>query len=284
MRLLVTGSSGLIGKSLCVALKNNGHVVSELDYTQGQDVTDMQYFSLYSDLDAIVHLASISFVPESFKNPANFYRTNLLGTLNALETARKTGAKFIYFSSYLYGAPEYLPVDENHVLNPHNPYAESKRMGEELCRAYFRDFGTQSLIFRPFNIYGENQDERFLIPTIINQARSGKVELMDPVPKRDYIHTSDVINAVIKGLMLEDFGCEVINLGSGVSHSVSEVVKIVKEYSEQPFKVSYKDNVRPNEVPDCYADIRKAKKMLNWEPEISLKEGIIKLLKEKNET
>ena len=95
-------------------------------------------------------------------------------------------------SSYFYGPPNYIPVDENHLLSPHNPYSNTKYLSEEICRGYANDYNMDIVSLRLFNIYGKGQKGNFLIPDILRQIDSGQVILNDPRPKRDYIHVSDL--------------------------------------------------------------------------------------------
>jgi nucleoside-diphosphate-sugar epimerase len=280
MRILITGSEGFIGSKLCSKIETQGFDMVKLDHIIGHDITNPETFENITTPSVIVHLASLSYVPDSFKNPYQFYQQNFLGTLNVLEFARKHKAKVIFFSSYLYGRPDQLPVNESHELNPHNPYAESKRIGEILCEAYQRDFGVNTIIFRPFNIYGPGQNSNFLIPTIIKQIKAGNVHLMDATPKRDYIHVDDIVNAVLKAITNSQVHNEILNLGSGKSYSVDEIVQVIKSFSPIEFNVSYEDNARKNEVPDCYADISKTQVLLNWNPEINIHDGIKTLIEE----
>lgn len=279
MEIVVTGSSGFIGKSVCHRLKQLGNNVIELDFAKGDDITNIKSFEKIENCDLIIHLAAKSYVPDAFKNPHSFYYTNVLGTLNALETAKRTGAKFIFISSYIYGQPAYLPVDENHKRAAHNPYAQSKIMGEDLCFAYNRDFNVPSIILRPFNIYGFGQAGNFIIPTIVEQIKSGKLNLKDSKPKRDFIHYSDVVEAIVKASQKENYSIEILNLGTGVSTSIEDLVNIFKENTEKEFEIHFENTSRQSEVDDCYADISKTQNFLNWEVKTALKDGIKELIK-----
>jgi len=227
----------------------------------------------------LVHLAAKTFVPDSFNNPGDFYQTNLNLTINALELARKWKAKVIYMSSYFYGAPQYIPVDENHPLAPHNPYAQTKYLSEELCKAYHRDFGVPVIAFRLFNIYGPGQTGNLLIPEILEKIKAGgSILLKDPRPKRDYIHINDVISAIMAGIHSNDMGFNIFNLGTGNSYSVHDLVSLIKSYSKIDFKVEFSNEFRKGEVLDSVADISRAKNILNWVPQIHLDYGIKTLL------
>ncbi len=282
MKIVVTGSEGFIGKNLCPKLTSNGHEIIRFDNKLGHDITETSLFNENYESGIIIHLAAKSFVPDSYINPIDLYKTNITGTLNVLEYARKNKSKVIFFSSYIYGTPNQLPVKETHSKNPHNPYAQSKSIGEELCFAYYRDFGVPSIIFRPFNIYGNGQRDSFLIPSIMKQIKTGVVNLANASPKRDYIYKDDIVDAVITAVDSDFNACEAYNLGTGVSISVDELTKIISKHCKYNFKVSYKNEIRQNEVDDCFADISKIKKQLNWFPKVGITEGIVKLLKEYN--
>ena len=127
MRVLVTGSQGFVGKRLVKALNRCDMDVVEFDICNGKNILDASAFSGIDQVDIVIHLAAKIYVPDAFDRPDEVYRTNMIGTLNVLEYCRqKAVRKFIYMSSYVYGLPEYLPIDEKHVTNIQNPYGRSK--------------------------------------------------------------------------------------------------------------------------------------------------------------
>ena len=274
--ILVTGSSGFVGRHLVEELKRHNVEVVTLTDKNGNkiDVRNWQKIKEIKDLHMVYHLAAITYVPFSFENPRETYDVNLLGTLNILELCRLCDVKRIVFaSSYVYGQPQYLPIDEKHPLQPTNPYARTKVLGENLCKAYYEDYGLKCVVLRPFNIYGKGQSNNFLIPSILEQLLKGKIKLKDPEPKRDFVYILDVINAYIKaGEFDEDF--EIFNIGSGKSYSVKEIVnKIVKLYGKD-ITVDYTNERRKNEIKDTIADTKKAKTKLCWKPKYSIDEGL----------
>lgn len=276
--IAVSGSSGFIGCHLVSALKYKNHSVIEIDLSAGFDLTEPNCIEKISSFDCIIHLAARSFVPLSFEQPNQFYRDNYLSTLNVLELARKYQAKVIYFSSYLYGNPQYLPIDELHPLSPHNPYAQSKMICEKICEGYNRDFHIPLIIFRPFNIYGSGQNSSFLIPMIIEQLKTGEIRLKDPRPKRDLIHVQDVIDAVLLAVEYNKTGFELFNLGYGKSYSIREIVQIILKELKTSARVSFSNEVRQGEILNTVANTSKLMKYFNWKPKINIEEGIKKII------
>jgi nucleoside-diphosphate-sugar epimerase len=278
--IAVTGSSGFIGSKLVDSLRKDGFELLELDLKNRFDLTDNNCLEKIKKFDVVVHLAAKSFVPDSFIYPKQFYSDNYTITLNILELARKFNSKVIFFSSYVYGTPRYLPIDESHPLEAHNPYAQSKIICEKLCEGYARDFDLPVIIFRPFNIYGTGQNFYFLIPTILNQVKTGLVKLQDSRPKRDFIFVDDVISAIRLVISSSTPHLDVFNLGYGVSYSISDIINTIRDIYPYEFDVEFSGEIRKNEVMDIVADTSHAKVGLLWEPKVSLKEGIAKMVKE----
>ena len=276
MKILVTGYSGFIGSYLIRRLQDLQVELILCDLQNGINICNWNEVKDLKGFDIIIHLANLSFVPASFRDPKKFYEVNYLGTLNMLELCRLNKARMIYFSSYMYGNPQYQPIDEQHRIEAYNPYAQTKVICESLCEGYNRDFQVPVTVFRPFNIYGKGQNPDFLIPTIINQAKTGKIVIKDDRPKRDYIHVTDIVEAVILALQTPDTEptLRTYNLGTGESHSVKEIIEIVRTLSEHEVDYECTREIRPNEVLDTVADITKIKKELHWTPKISLIEGI----------
>jgi len=280
-RILITGASGFVGRHLAEELGRDGAEVVTLDAREkySVDVRDWKEVKAFGSksgkLDLVYHLAALMFVPYSFQNPREVYEVNMLGTLNVLELCRVHNVeKIVFASSYVYGYPEYLPVDEDHPLNPISPYARSKLMGEGLCRAYYKDYGLKCIILRPFNIYGEGQSDSFLMPSILKQLVSGEIELMDPEPRRDFLYISDAVEAYMKAGQYTDSDFEVFNIGSGVSYSVDSVARKIIDAWGKKVKVRYHHQTRRAEIADVVASILKAKEKLGWEPKIDLDEGL----------
>ncbi len=185
--VLLAGGSGFIGRAVARVFEREGVCFETAERHSGIDLCDWASVQELDGMEAIVQFAGHSSAPLSWEAPHLFYRENLLITLNLLELARLRSARLILGSSYIYGAPKYLPVDEAHPVHPSNPYMASKFMAEQLCAAYARDFGVPVTALRIFNAYGPGQRGDFLIPTVIEGVRRGALLLRDPQPRRDFV-------------------------------------------------------------------------------------------------
>ena len=280
MIIAVTGSSGSGGKKLAEHLTSLNHQVIKIGRQEGIDITNYNDLNKVPKFDMIFHFAAMSYVPDSYLKPQEFYNFNFNSTLNTLELSRKYDAKYVYVSSYVYGNPEYLPIDENHPLVSFNPYADTKLLCENLCRSYNKFFNLHTIIVRPFNIYGGIQKSNFLIPSIFNQAKTGRIELNDPNPKRDLIYIDDLIRLFESLINYNDSSFEIFNAGFGKSYSVREIVELIVKLFPVKVEVNFLNKIRQNEVNDTVSNNTKAKTKLNWEPKIDLPEGLSKIYSE----
>jgi GDP-4-dehydro-6-deoxy-D-mannose reductase len=272
-RVLVTGGSGFVGRRLVRSLRGEGVEV----YAPERGILDVSAGPL-PDLSAdwVIHLAGRTFVPASWNDPADFYRVNVLGTVNVLEYCRRSRAKLIYVSGYCYGIPETLPISETAPLKPNNPYAFSKSAAEEACRFFFESLQTSVMIVRPFNIYGPGQSRDFLIPRIVGQAIDPTVAAIvveDDSPKRDYVHIDDVIGA-IESLRRNPRPGATFNVGSGESYSVAEVAEMVSKAADVDKPIVSRNNRRVNDIPDVIADIAAIQNAVGWSPSVALPDGL----------
>lgn len=275
--VLVTGARGFIGAHLLPVLEAAGHAVVGLGREAG-DVADAATWVRLARHDVVVHLAARSFVPDSWKNPAAFLRNNLLGSVGALNYCRTHTSRLIFLSSYLYGNPATLPIAESAPLVATNPYALSKKLCEEACAFYARGFGTDVTILRPFNVYGPGQPEHFLIPSIVRQLSEGNaIRVMDLEPKRDYVYVGDLAEAVALAIARPS-RFSVLNIGTGQSHSVAEVIDTLQRLKRTALPVTSTAERRPDEILDCRADITAARSTLGWAPRVTLEEGLSRIL------
>lgn len=282
MKIAITGSSGFIGVRLAKRLFQQGFSVLKISRSEGIDLNKIENLRSLERCDVVIHLAALSNVSDSFKTPHNYLLTNYQLTLNALELARSWSAKFIFLSSYLYGSPTYLPIDEKHPLNPHNPYAESKFLSEELCKTYHRQFGLNTIILRPFNVYGPGQPKNLIISEILEKVfkKEPIINLRDHRPKRDYIHVDDVVKCIISSVRYNKEPFAIFNLGTGTSHSIMELVEIVNRLSLNKFKIHFTNEFRKFEVLDTVASISKIRDEFGISNFIGLEKGLSDLMNE----
>jgi len=275
--VLVTGADGFIGRHLSSKLRGLGLSVHELTRKDG-DIADEKTWKQLPVLDYVFHLASRSYVPDSWEETNGFMETNVMGTQRALEYCQKSGAAMTYVSAYLYGRPVRLPIREDDRLQPNNPYALSKFFAEELCKFYAGFHHVKVSIARPFNVFGSHQRREFLIPEIIEQVRcNDEIRLKDINPKRDYIYINDVVDGLIKTMETQE-NISVFNLGSGCSLSVAEIVEVIQRIANTNLPVISDSMVRPQEIADVRADISRAREELDWSPSYSFAEGIADMM------
>ncbi|MDB5526955.1 MAG: putative nucleotide sugar dehydratase [Devosia sp.] len=276
VEVLLTGATGFVGTHLAAALAPS-HGVRTLSHADG-DVADAQTWATLPRAEVVIHLAARSFVPTSWDRPADYMRVNLLGTMQALDYCHRHEARLIFASSYLYGNPQTLPIPETAPLHAINPYAQSKLMAEQTCRFYAENLGVQVLVLRPFNIYGPGQGSDFLVPSIVRQVlQSDQVRVKDLLPRRDYIYIADFIAAILAGLRT-DWTFDTVNIGSGISHSVAELIEIVMTAAGRTLPIQSDGVRRQNEVMDVRADISHAGHLLGWAPQWTLAQGCAAVL------
>lgn len=282
-KVFITGASGGIGQHLKFALETNGDEVI-LPASPTVRIEDPTYFNGIDqpeEIDVLYHLAALSFVPKSWENPADFIRVNVLGTTQVLEFCRKYAIKIVYVSSYAYGIPNYLPIDEKHPVSAANPYALSKIMGEDLCVFYGKNYTLNYTIVRPFNVYGSIENKSLLIPELIEQIRFGaEIKVQDLSPRRDYVFIDDFIRFLV--LAKTGGANETYNVGSGESFSVKELIVLCQKVWGTNLSVRSNDVVRQNEIPETICNASKAKRDLDWSPQFSLEDGL-KAMKERIE-
>lgn len=282
-RVLVTGSGGFIGGAIARRLQAAGVEVLEAGRPSGIELSDWASVSGLPECDSVIHAAGRTYVPDSLVNPLPFYRDNVTTTLHLLELARRRHAVFVLASSYVYGTPRYLPIDESHPVNASNPYMSSKLLAEQLCEAYHRDFGLPVVILRLFNVYGSGQRKAFLVPAIADGVRRGVLRLGDRSARRDFVHVDDAADAFIAALGVRGTGFDVFNIGSGASVSVEELVAMMQRLSGRTFEVEYGAQTRTSEITDVVADITSARQVLGWQPRIDLETGLRRVLEEESQ-
>lgn len=272
-KILVTGATGFLGRSLVDRLVSSSDEVVGVSSRDG-DVSASGTWTSFPRADFVIHLAARTFVPDSWLEPNAFIQANLDGTVCALDYCRTHAAKFIYCSAYLYGAPDQLPISESAPLRPNNPYALSKKLAEEACRFYSEFYSVDVTILRPFNVYGPGQGVNWLIPSIIKQVMRGDfVEVKDLTPRRDYVYIDDLVDVFICA-MEKPKRFNVLNVGSGESHSVGDIVQMIQRIVGTKLPVRSLDQRRAHEIMDTRADIRKIFSVYGWRPKWSINDGL----------
>jgi len=208
----------------------------------------------------IINLAALPFIPDSFHYPQEFFEVNTNGTLNLiLESINQKKIKnFVHIStSEVYGSAKKSPMDENHPILPQSTYAVSKLAGEKAVFTMHKEHGFPAVMIRPFNAYGPNITQPYIIPEIIMQVltKNRTVKLGNINSERDFTFVSDTANGIISALFSENAIGETINLGSGKSHKIKHIVKLVSSILDAKVKITTnKDRLRPFDVNKLVCD------------------------------
>lgn len=278
-RILIIGSSGFIGSALEKKLKDENYDLFSFNLNNG-DISKKKSLDAFEDIgiDHVFNLAARTSVPDSWINPYDFYQVNFMGTLNVLEFCRRNNCKLTIASSYLYGNPQYLPIDEEHPLEAYNPYAQSKLFSELNCLFYQKNFSISISILRIFNAYGPGQPSQFLIPTILDQLYDNKMKeivVNDLEPMRDYVYIDDIIEALALTIKNPP---GIYNVASGTSISVKEIIDKLASLSGISKSVKSSSLSRKNEIFNLYGNISKINNELGWCPKYDIERGLAKCI------
>ena len=282
MRIGITGERGLVGRSVVNRLAAAGHEIVPLaawTYQWGPRRSEQAAADAPRDLKWVLHMGARTSIADSWKDPCGTYGNNLGSTLAALEIARGAGASFLFMSSYVYGVPQYIPLDEEHPTSAINPYMGSKLLGEDLCRQWHRLYGIPLVVLRAFNIYGDSSQPGRLIPDLIAQVRNNEcLEIEDPEPIRDYLHVEDFAELARKIVDTDPVPSGEYNVGSGEAHSNAEVAELVRTLVKEQREVKMRGRRRANDVLDCTVDVSKVQRAFGWRPGYTLERGLAELL------
>jgi UDP-glucose 4-epimerase len=307
MKLIVTGGAGYIGAHVVKQLLENNkscqiHVIDNFSQSRKNIITNdsityhevdicnsEQLKKIFQEINPefVLHFAALASVPDSVKNPAEYFNTNVIGSFNILEAMRLTSCKKIIFSSSasVYGEPISEVITEEHPKNPTNPYGYTKLVVEKMLEAYYKAYGISSISFRYFCAAGNESSyklgeyhnpETHVIPALVETALGHRDEFnvfgddfdtADGTGVRDYIHVDDLASAHINALSIinKETICESYNLGINKGFSVRELIATVEEISGSSIPVNIKGR-RDGDPSRLIADASKAMKRLNWSP------------------
>ncbi len=303
-KVLVTGADGFIGSHLTEVLVEQGYDVKAfvyynsfnrwgwLDTFPKEKLDQIEIFTgdirdpngVYESMrgvEEVFHLAALIAIPFSYHSPDSYVDTNVKGTLNVLQAARKleTSRVLVTSTSEVYGTAKYVPIDEAHPYQGQSPYSATKIGADRLAESFYRSFGTPLTIVRPFNTYGPRQSARAVIPTIITQLLSGKKEIRlgSLTPTRDFNYVKDTVNGFLEISRSEKTIGEEINVATQHEISIGELAEeIIRQINPEARIVCEEQRLRPtnSEVNRLLGSNKKIMELTSWRPQYTLSEGI----------
>ena len=302
-KIVVTGAGGFIGSHLVEALASAGATVTAMvRYNSGSLIGNLSYvspkvldsvrvvagniedsdfvFQTVKGQDIVLHLAALIAIPYSYEAPRSYVRTNVEGTLNVLEAARRHDVSRVVHTSTseVYGTALCVPISERHPLQGQSPYSASKIGADKLAESYYRSFGTPVMTLRPFNTFGPRQSARAFIPTIISQALTrDAVHLGSLDPERDMTFVGDTVAGFMAAAVAPGIEGMTINLGTGETHSVGWFVdRLLGLMGVAKPVVQDQQRLRPglSEVMKLVSDNSLARERMGWKPAVTLDEGL----------
>ena len=303
-KILVTGADGFIGSHLVEALLAEGcdvrafvyynsfnswgwldtlspDVIRGLDVFSG-DIRDPNgVFEAMKDCDVVFHLAALIAIPFSYHSPDSYVDTNVKGTLNILQAARKLGTErvLITSTSEVYGTAQYAPIDEKHPFQGQSPYSATKIGADRLAESFYKSFETPVVIVRPFNTYGPRQSARAVIPTIITQLLLGQTDLHlgSLIPTRDFNYVKDTAQGFIALAEADAAVGKEINIATGKEYSIGDVAQVIISELNPNAKIITEDQrFRPeaSEVFRLIGDNTLITTLTDWRPSFELDAGL----------
>jgi len=305
-RVLITGAGGFIGSHLAEKLVQFGAEVrsmvrynsrgsqgwlessplkSEMEICAG-DIRDPHFVEKsVANSDVVFHLAALIGIPYSYVAPDAYVQTNVTGTLNVLQAARKSGnARVVHTStSEVYGTARFVPISEEHPLQGQSPYSATKIGADKLVESFGLAFGIPVTTVRPFNTFGPRQSARAVIPTIISQIHSGKRDIClgSLTPTRDLNFVTNTVQAfLLAGTRDEALG-RIIHFGSGQEISIGDLAVLISRLmGVETRAITEDERLRPpaSEVERLLADNTLAARLLGWRPIVSLEQGLVQTI------
>ena len=305
VNILVTGGVGFIGSHVCERLLDAGHTVCALDdlndfydpALKQSTLRELQaraqsFVFVHADItnraevdevmasmafDQIIHLAARAGVRPSLEQPALYQRVNVEGTVNVLEAARERGIKKITIasSSSVYGVNSKVPFSEDDpIFSAISPYAASKLACEALGHTYHHVYGMDVCLLRFFTVYGPRQRPDLAIHKFAKLMHAGQPITMfgDGSASRDYTYVDDTVDGVIAATERK-FGCEIINLGESQPVKLSRLIELIESALGVKAEIN-REPVQPGDVPITFANIEKAQRLLDYNPQTKIEDGI----------
>ena len=304
MKVLVTGSDGFIGSHLTEELVKKGyqikafvyynsfnnwgwldtlpkHIMENVEVFQG-DIRDPNGVEdAIKGVEAVFHLAALIAIPFSYHSPDTYVDTNIKGTLNVLQAARKLETKrvLVTSTSEVYGTAQYIPIDEKHPFQGQSPYSATKIGADRLAESFYRSFQLPVTIVRPFNTSGPRQSARAVIPTIITQLLTGKTEIKlgALTPTRDFNYVKDTVNGFVSIYECDKTIGEEINIATQNEISIGELAKeLIRQINPNAKIICDEKRLRPekSEVNRLLGCNEKIMRLTDWKPQYSLEEGL----------
>lgn len=303
-KVLLTGADGFIGSHLAEALVESGcglrafvfynsfnswgwldtlprHVLDAIEVFAG-DIRDPNGVEAATrGCDLVFHLAALIAIPFSYHSPDSYVDTNIKGTLNVLQAARRHDVDrvLVTSTSEVYGTAQYVPIDERHPCQGQSPYSATKIGADRLAESFHRSFGTPVVTVRPFNTYGPRQSARAVIPTVITQLLCGAttVRLGHLGPTRDFTYVKDTVRGFLELAVAPGAIGEEVNIATGQERSVGEVAALlIRQINTGARIVEEAERLRPDasEVFRLVGDITKLQGLTGWRPQRDLAEGL----------
>ncbi len=302
-KVLVTGGGGFIGSNLVDRLLHDGYAVRVLDnFATGRRVNlrdvlgeveliegDLQSYervhNAIGDCELVFHLGALPSVPRSVQDPLTSNAVNITGTLNVLLAARDAGVRRVVYasSSSVYGASEELPKREDQRPVPIAPYAVSKLAGEGHCRSFWHVYGLETVALRYFNVFGPRQDPASQYSAVIPMFITAFLDSQRPTihgdgeQSRDFTYIENVLEATMLAADVDDVAGEVFNIACGDRISLNALIAELRELTGKAIEPAYIDP-RPGDVRHSLADISNARRALGYEPAVSVREGLQRIL------
>jgi len=235
-------------------------------------------------VEVVFHLAALIGIPYSYHSPRSYVQTNVEGTLNVLEAARRCGVQRLVCTSTseVYGSAQYVPIDEKHPLQSQSPYSATKIGADKLAESYLRSFGLSLSIARPFNVYGPRQSSRAVIPTIITQALTGStVKLGNLDTTRDFTYVSDTVDGFIAIAECSATAGNTLNIGTGAEISIRDLAGVIFELTGTECAMEVEERrLRPeaSEVERLCANSDEIRQLTGWKPGVPLREGLARTI------